>query len=93
MKDSSHDPDSMIRGSAHWFILEGGLSTSQLDSLLSYISSPKSALTLSNGRTTPLSDTTRFILKVRERIFHHSNSIVLKSSLHVHIPLMLSQII
>ena len=61
---SSHvDPGSTTRGSAHWFVLEGGVSANQLDSLLSYVS-PKSALTLSNGRAAQISDATRFILEV-----------------------------
>lgn len=63
LKDISHDPGSAIKGSAHWFVLEGGLSTGQMDSLLSYIS-PESALTLSNGRTIQLSDSVRFIFEV-----------------------------
>ena len=63
---SSHmDPGSgsATRGSTHWFVLEGGVSADQLDSLLSYVS-PKSALTLSNGRAAQISDATRFILEV-----------------------------
>ena len=62
MKDSSLDQCS-VRDTARWFVLEGNLTSTQFDLLLSYIS-PESSLNLSNGKTVQLCDSVRFILEV-----------------------------
>ena len=60
--DNSLDHTS-LKDSVQWFVLDGDLSTAQLDTLLSSLG-PMSSLHLSNGRAVQLSESTRFILEV-----------------------------